>query len=92
MCGKKILWAKTKNNKNIPVDFLPKNEKEIVKRYGKKTVKYDADTMTCHLQTCKERAKRKYTAGKYRRKVKPGYFVFYMSYGKIVEKGEYERL
>ncbi len=51
-CGQEIIWLKTKNGKNIPVDpeTVSDPEAEI----------FDKDTMTTHFDTCPE-------AGKFRK-------------------------
>ena len=48
-CGEPIVWLKTKNNKNIPVDA------DTIDDPGATVFNYE--TMTTHFETCKDASK-----------------------------------
>ena len=50
-CGAEILWVKTANGKNMPVDY----DSEIEYLWNDGTsVEFDAGLMTSHFATCPE--------------------------------------
>jgi hypothetical protein len=47
-CGAEIIWMKTINGKNIPVDM----DEDLKDDTGKFPAEFDADRMTTHFETC----------------------------------------
>lgn len=50
-CGEEIRWTKTRNNKNLPINY-DKDHDDLFE--NNKNVVFDRDNMTCHFETCPE--------------------------------------
>lgn len=50
-CGKKIMWVKTEEGRNMPIDYDPELEHLFADGHP---VEFDYDSMVSHFATCPE--------------------------------------
>jgi len=56
-CGQKIVWLKTINKKNIPVDVPKFEDGELMHEYITTSVEFNPGNMTSHFSTCPDAKK-----------------------------------